>query len=114
MGSARDRSLGGQVLSQEPQCLAQDVARRSAVVEEVEGVRAFGMVHEGNREILDQSLTDEPVDGGIHRRELVASGPRDEQRHIPSKIRKGAADTWVCEAKLSRRICHVRRTVEIK
>ena len=77
-------------------------------------MRAFGVVHEGNREILDKSLTDEPVDGGIHRRKLVASGPRDEQRHILSKIRHGTADTWVCEAKLPRRIRHVRCAVEIK
>jgi hypothetical protein len=34
-------------------------------------------------------VTDEAVDGGIHRRKLVASSPRYEQRHIPSKIRKG-------------------------
>src|SRR5687767_1657033 len=105
---------GRQVLPQEPQGLAHDIARRSAVVEEVKGVGPFSMVHEGNREILDKSLTDEPVDGGIHRRKLVASGPGDEQRHIPSKIRHRAADAWVCEAKLSRRISDVRRAVEIE
>ncbi len=92
------------MLPQELKCLAQDVARRSAGIDEIESVRAFGMVHERNREILDQSLADEAVDGGIHRRKLVAPGPHDEQRYIPSKIRKGAADARVCEAKLPRRI----------
>ena len=63
MGNVRDRLFGRQVLPQEPKGLAHDVARRSAVGEEIKGVRAFGMVHEGNREILDQSLADEAVDG---------------------------------------------------
>jgi len=63
MGNVRDRLFGRQVLPQEPKGLAHDVARRSAVGKEIKGVRAFGMVHEGNREILDQSLADEAVDG---------------------------------------------------
>src|SRR5688572_16646074 len=102
------------MLPQEPQCLANGLARRSAVVEEVEGVLAFSVVHEGNREILDKPLTDESVDRGIHRGKLVASGPDDEQRHIPSKIRQRAADAGVCEAKLPGRISDVRRAVEIE
>ena len=104
MGNVRVRPLGRQVLPQEPKCLAHDVAGRSAVGKEIKGVQAFGMIHEGNREILDQSLADEAVDGRIHRRKLVAPGPHDEQRYIPSKIRKGAADARVCKAKLPRRI----------
>ena len=47
------------MLLQEPQCLAHDVARHSAVIEEIKGVRAFGVVNEGNRKILDERLTDE-------------------------------------------------------
>ena len=61
-GNAGARALCRQVLPQEPQCMAQDVARRTAVVEEIEGMRAFGMVDESNREVLFQSLTDEAVD----------------------------------------------------
>jgi hypothetical protein len=72
------------------------------------------MVHKGNREIRGQSLTDEPVDGGIHRRKLIASSPRDKQRDVPPKVRHGASGAWVCEAKLPRRLSHVRRAIEIE
>ena len=110
----RVRPFGRQVLPQEPKCLAHDVARRSAVGKEIKGVRAFGMVHEGNREVLNQSLTDKTVDGGIHRGKLVTPAPREEQRHISSKIRDGATAAWVCESEPLRRIGHVGRAVQIK
>lgn len=96
------------MLPQESQCLPQDVARRSAVVEEIESVRAFGMVHEGDREILDKSLTDEAVDRGIHPWKLVVPGPGDEQRNIPPKISDGPAHAWVGETELPRSVRDVR------
>src|SRR5687768_17533472 len=102
------------MLSEELQTQTHDLARHSAVVKEIKSVWAFGMVDEGNREILDERLTDEAIDRGIHRRKLIAPGPRDEQRHVPSKIRDRAADARVCEAKLYCRVYHVGRTVEIK
>ena len=114
MGNACVRALGRQVLPQEPQCLPQYVARRSAVVEEIKGVRAFGMVHEGDREILDKALTDEAVDGGIYPWKLVASGPGDEQRNIPPKIRNCTARAWVCETELPRSVRYVRCVVKVE
>src|SRR5215203_5967744 len=67
-----------QVLLQEAQCQPQDATRRPAVVEQVEGVRTVRVVHESNREIVDQSLTYEFVDRRIHRWKLILPCSRDQ------------------------------------
>ena len=63
-----------QVLPQERQGLAHDLAGGPAVIEEVEGVWPFGVIDERHREIFDERMPHETVDGGVRRVELVAPG----------------------------------------
>ena len=84
------------MLSEEPQCLTHDLARHSAVVKEIKGVWAFGMVYEGNREIVDQSLTDKAIEeafiaGNWSRPALVMSSGTSRRRSATVRPTPGFA-----------------------
>src|SRR5215216_5087129 len=99
---------------QERQDLPDDLARGLAVMEQVEGVRSLGMIHDRQGEIASQGLDHETVERFVQARTLVSTGSGNEQRQIPRKVLDGFSRARIDEPERPCRLDHGGRPLEVQ